>query len=162
MKQLELQLKEKLLIVEVPEHADMDCPFEILPNKGFKYLVFSQCKGNIISRFKMPDGDWKFICKGSELTEEIADNLVEMGDKEPINDRFISGFKDYYTEKLDGTVIYSELTSIQSFISAIEAQGWFWVKNDLTDSILAPDIDEWQEAESKTFELEKTLIFKFQ
>ncbi|SHF17563.1 hypothetical protein [Chryseobacterium vrystaatense] len=153
MKKLELELKERLLIVEVPEHADMDCPFEILPNKGFKYLVFSQCKGNIISRFKMPDGDWKFICKGSELTEEVSKGLVKMTWID--DDAKLCKYKNYI---ISGSGSLS--SALESFVSAIESQGWFWAKNDLTDSILAPDIDEWQEAESRTFNPEKTLIFK--
>ncbi len=40
MKSVELQLNKRLLIVEVPQHSDMNNPFEILQNSGFNYLVF--------------------------------------------------------------------------------------------------------------------------
>ena len=66
MKILELELKKKVLIVD---ESDFDY-YELSENGIY---------------FKLEKGDryylgWKFefICKGSELTEEIASELVEM------------------------------------------------------------------------------------
>ncbi|MGH1520556.1 hypothetical protein [Chryseobacterium sp. JK1] len=97
----------------------------------------------------------KKICKGSELTEEIASKFVldhEFYDKNM--GRSYHGYKDY---KENDYVLQS---AFESFISAIESKGWYWDKNDLTDSILPPEIDEWKDAQSKTLNPSKCIIFE--
>lgn len=120
MKQLELNLQKRLLIVE-----------------GASEIVVGQYELDVNGR------DIELICKGSELTEEIAENFVE-------------GMMDSYY--------------IDNFISAIEAQGYYWGENPIEEPIMHqllgaddnPNSEEkeWQEAESKTFNPEKTLIFE--
>ena len=69
MKILELDLKKKVLIVEIPRLAD----YEFI-NKECKYLKI----GNEEVKLNASTLDkFEFLCKGSELTEEIASELVE-------------------------------------------------------------------------------------
>ena len=70
MKTLELKLKKYVLIVEIPRLAD----YEFI-NKESKYLKI----GNEEIKLNASTLDkFEFLCKGSELTEEIASELVEM------------------------------------------------------------------------------------
>ena len=70
MKTLELDLKKKVLIVEIPRLAD----YEFI-NRECKYLKI----GNEEIKLNASTLDkFEFLCKGSELTEEIASELVEM------------------------------------------------------------------------------------
>jgi hypothetical protein len=58
MKTLELDLKKKVLIVDaINEKEAFDIIFEIFNTKNIS--------------------DYEFFCKGSELTEEIASELVD-------------------------------------------------------------------------------------
>ena len=67
MKTLELKLKKDVLIVEIPRLAD----YEFI-NKECKYLKV----GNEEIKLNASTLDkFEFICKGSELTEEIASEL---------------------------------------------------------------------------------------
>ena len=69
MKTLELKLKKDVLIVEIPRLAD----YEFI-NKECKYLKI----GNEEIKLNASTLDkFEFLCKGSELTEEIASELVE-------------------------------------------------------------------------------------
>ncbi len=155
MKQLELELKKRLLIVEGLNLEDF--------NPDLKMSHFY--KGNEI----------KLICKGDELTEEAAKGLVENA-----FDSFdVCWFKDY--EVLDTSIHddYTFLTAIESFISAIESKGYFWGENPITEPKKPPflnpnknghcendyvdyryDLYQFHEAESRTFNPEKTLIFE--
>lgn len=149
MKHLELQLQKRLLIVESEDDK-------------------------IISYFLWNDGEMhqriKFICKGSELTEEIADEYVEIFD--------LGFFVDYNGHSPRCYV----LTALESFISAIEANGYYWGENPEGEEPMIDDFTyifhqnngaetinwdhydfatkQWQESESKTFNPEKTLIFE--
>lgn len=168
MKQLELNIKKRLLIVEAPEHSDMDCPFEILPNKGFKYLVFSQCKGNIISRYKLPDGDWKFLCKGPDFTEEIAKGLVDNETFYYYDGSEAPRYKNYlhqYEDDLNwaSTTNYFEL-ALDAFISAIEANGFFWgYKEQNTDGVkMFGELYQEFIDDLKTFNIDNVKIFEIQ
>ena len=70
MKTLELKLKKDVLIVEIPRLAD----YEFI-NKECKYLKIGneeiKLNASTLDKFEV-------ICKGSDLTEEIASELVEL------------------------------------------------------------------------------------
>ena len=153
MKTLELELKKYVLIVEIPRLAD----YEFI-NKESKYLKIGneEIKLNISTLDKL-----EFLCKGSELTEEMASELVDYW-QNMANDGFIfENYKDNIPKKL---------TAIPSFISAVESKEKFWLENPIqntkpTDDISFYDsleqkelaIKKWQEAEEKTFK--NPLIF---
>ena len=157
MKTLELKLKKDVLIVEIPRLAD----YEFI-NRECKYLKVGKeeikLNASTLDKFEV-------ICKGSELTEEIASELVDYW-QNMSNDGFIfENYKDNIPKKL---------TAIKSFISAVESKEKFWLENpiekpkdyelwakygDFTQygKILTEKCLKWQEAEEKTFK--NPLIF---
>ena len=153
MKILELKLKKYVLIVEIPRLAD----YEFI-NKESKYLKIGneEIKLNISTLDKL-----EFLCKGSELTEEMASELVDYW-QNMANDGFIfENYKDNIPKKL---------TANDALISAVESKEKFWLENPIqntkpTDDISFYDsleqkelaIKKWQEAEEKTFK--NPLIF---
>ena len=154
MKILELDLKKKVLIVD---------------ENDFYYYELSE---NGIY-FKLEKGDryylgWKFefLCKGSDLTEEIASELVDetiMYEKHKV--------KCYrYRSYIEGFVGFDNTK--EAIISAVESKGFYWLENPYDKLInVNPDIassmvrmvnrinykEQWQEAEEKTFK--NPLIF---
>ena len=105
MKILELKLKKDVLIVEIPRLAD----YEFI-NKECKYLKI----GNEEVKLNASTLDkFEFLCKGSELTEEIASELVDYW-QNMANDGFIfENYKDYIPKKL---------TANDALISAVESK----------------------------------------
>ena len=101
----ELKLKKDVLIVEIPRLAD----YEFI-NKECKYLKV----GNEEIKLNASTLDkFEFLCKGSDLTEEIASELVDYW-QNMANDGFIfENYKDNIPKKL---------TAIKSFISAVESK----------------------------------------
>ena len=157
MKTLELKLKKDVLIVEIPRLAD----YEFI-NKECKYLKV----GNEEIKLNASTLDkFEFLCKGSELTEEIASELVDYW-QNMANDGFVyENYKDNIPKKL---------TAIKSFISAVESKEKFWLENPIEKPInydlwakygdytqygkvLTEKCLKWQEAEEKTFK--NPLIF---
>ena len=144
MKTLELKLKKYVLIVD---------------ENDFDYYELSE---NGIY-FKLEKGDryylgWKFefLCKGSELTEEIASELVDetiMYEKHKV--------KCYrYRSYIEGFVGFDNAK--EAVISAVESKENFWLENPIEkpkyyDKILTRNCLIWQEAEEKTFK--NPLIF---
>ena len=131
MKTLELDLKKKVFIVDLEDDE-----------AGFI------------------NGDYEFLCDGSELTEEIASELVDYW-QNMANDGFIfENYKDNIPKKL---------TAKKSFISAVESKGFYWLENPISlervriyesvgDTFKSNGIKKiWQEAEEKTFK--NPLIF---
>ena len=127
MKTLELDLKKKVFIVDLEDDE-----------AGFI------------------NGDYEFLCDGSELTEEIASELVDYW-QNMANDGFIfENYKDNIPKKL---------TAIKSFISAVESKKFHWLENPIeiiergedTEHNRVLNQNEWQEAEEKTFK--NPLIF---
>ena len=151
MKTLELKLKKYVLIVEIPRLAD----YEFI-NKESKYLKIGneERKLNISTLDKL-----EFLCKGSELTEEIASELVDetiMYEKHKV--------KCYrYRSYREGFIAFNN--ALESFISAVESKGKFWLENPIYKILVflgnKSEIDKqialqkqerrWQEAEEKTF-----------
>ena len=141
MKTLELDLKKKVLIVEIDNKCD------ITINKDGIYFYFLN---GWVKCFK---GNYNILCKGSELTEEIASELVDYW-QNMANDGFIfENYKDNLPKKL---------TANDSFISAVESKKFHWLDNPIEklkyyDKILTKNCLIWQEAEEKTFK--NPLIF---
>ena len=149
MKTLELKLKKDLLIVEVDKSFNH---FKIYDDEiGFIFIE------NCIPRKELIKGSYKFICKGSELTEEIASKLVE-------THKNCRRYIDYNIKERNR---FFDL-SIPSFISAVESKGFYWLENpiekpvnydlwakygDYTQygKVLTEKCLKWQEAEEKTF-----------
>ena len=149
MKTLELKLKKDVLIVD---------------ENDFEYYELS--KNGIY--FKIEKGDryylgWKFefLCKGSDLTEEIASELVEVD-----YSNFQSDDENYELKKNYVKDTFEFMSFEDSFISAIESKGFHWLKHNVRSfSLYDPrsktgchDLEEeetitkqWQEAEEKTF-----------
>ena len=155
MKTLELELKKDVLIAEIPRLAD----YEFI-NKECKYLKV----GNEEIKLNASTLDkFEFLCKGSELTEEMASELVDYW-QNMANDGFIfENYKDNIPKKL---------TANDALISAVESKCFHWLENPYDKSInVNPDIassmvrmtnrikykEQWQEAEEKTFK--NPLIF---
>lgn len=147
MKTLELNLEKRLLIVEAKNEGIAKS--WIFVNHGMKTMM-----------------DSKLICKGSELTDEIAEALVYK------TALFEGGGMHYQNYKqLIGKEWF--FTALQSFISAIESKGYHWgdnpveepAKNDLNGSFFTMQQNfhkekKYEEADSKTFNPDKTLIFE--
>ncbi len=108
----------------------------------------------------MPDGDYKLICKGPELTEDIAKGLVHsmnFGTDENPDIGYHHSIKDNYWGS----------TALESFISVIESKGYHWGDNPVKFNDDEVDFEkrhknriEWEQAESRTFNPEKSIIFE--
>ena len=157
MKTIELKLKKDVLIVEIPRLAD----YEFI-NKECKYLKV----GNEEIKLNASTLDkFEFLCKGSELTEEIASELVE--------EHYMNGVRSYeiYNDYRYNDARWLD-NALDSFISAVESKGFYWLKHNVRSfSLYDPrsktgchDLEEedtitkqWKEAEEKTFK--NPLIF---
>ncbi len=155
MKTLELDLKKKVLIVD-----ENDFDYYELSENG---IYFRLEKGD---RYYL---GWKFefLCKGSELTEEIASELVE--------EHYMSGVRSYeiYNDYRYNDARWLD-NALESFISAVESKEKFWLENPIEKPInydlwakygdytqygkvLTEKCLKWKEAEEKTFK--NPLIF---
>ena len=105
MKTLELKLKKDVLIVEITRLAD----YEFI-NKECKYLKI----GNEEIKLNASTLDkFEFLCKGSDLTEEIASELVDFW-QNMANDGFI--YENYKTN------LPKKKSAVESVISAVESK----------------------------------------
>ena len=148
MKTLELKLKKDVLIVEIPRLAD----YEFI-NRECKYLKVGneeiKLNASTLDKFEV-------LCKGSELTEEIASELVEL----TIMHLTYGDNKHKYRSYVNYNLGFDN--ALDSFISAIENKENFWLENPIEkpkyyDKILTKNCLIWQEAEEKTFK--NPLIF---
>lgn len=159
MKTLELKLKKDVLIVEIPRLAD----YEFI-NRECKYLKV----GNEEIKLNASTLDkFEFLCKGSELTEDIASELVE--------EHYMNGIRSY---EIYNDYRYNDSRWLddakESFISAVESKEKFWLENPISRPsnyelwakygdytqygiVLTEKCLKWQEAEEKTFK--NPLIF---
>lgn len=157
MKTLELKLKKDVLIVDAENGFNH---FKIYDDEiGFIFIE------NGTPRKELVKGSYKFLCKGSELTEEIASELVEM--------EYSGLYKKSFYIDYDRPSLLLKFAK-ESFISAVESKGFYWLENpiekpkdyelwakygDFTQygKILTEKCLKWQEAEAKTFK--NPLIF---
>ena len=149
MKTLELKLKKDVLIVEIPRLADYE-----FTNRECKYLKVGKeeikLTASTLDKFE-------FLCKGSELTEEIASELVE--------EHYMNGIRSY---EIYNDYRYNDSrwldNAIDSFISAVKSKEKFWLENPIPPYIPVIDkksdenyMKKYFEAEEKTFK--NPLIF---
>ena len=155
MKTLELKLKKDVLIVEIPRLAD----YEFI-NRECKYLKIGneeiKLNASTLDKFEV-------LCKGSELTEEIASELVE--------EHYMNGIRSY---EIYNDYKYNDSrwldNALDSFISAVESKEKFWLENPIEKPVNRDEyyksekvdsfeilLQQWQEAEEKTFK--NPLIF---
>lgn len=141
MKQLEIKTNKRLLIVESENFDDRQL------DEKHKITLFHN--GNIL----------KFICKGSDLTEDITKGFFEY-----------DGFFEAYQYYQDTVPILGD-TALNLFKVAIRNNGYYWDKplkewfyhkryvgiERIEESF---DCEKWQEAESRTFNHEKCIIFE--
>ena len=118
MKTLELDLKKKVLIVDIPRLAD----YEFI-NRECKYLKVGneEIKLNASTLEK-----FEFLCKGSELTEEIASELAE--------EHYMNGIRSYeiYNDYRYNDARWLD-NALDSFISAVESKEKFWLENPIDE-----------------------------
>ena len=131
MKILELKLKKEVIIVE----NEFENKIDFIDNEL---------------------GIFYFLCKGSELTEEIASELVDYW-QNMANDGFVyENYKTYLPKKK---------TAVESVISGVESKKFHWLENPIeiiergedTEHNRVLNQNKWQEAEEKTFK--NPLIF---
>lgn len=128
MKTLELELKKYVLIVEAPLDAyDVSIGTHCIgvrtnenvekDTNGF-YHIYE--KGLFFGDFNMK---LEYICKGSELTEEIASELVE--------EHYMNGIRSYeiYNDYKYNDSIWLD-DAKESFISAVESKGFYWLEKE--------------------------------
>ena len=153
MKTLELKLKKDVLIVDENDFGY----YTNIDNEIIFHL------GNV--RLRRVKGNFKLLCKGSELTEEIASELVEM--------EYSVLYKKSFFIDYDRPSLLLKFAK-ESFISAVESKGFHWLENPIEKPInydlwskygdytqygkkLTKECLKWQEAEEKTFK--NPLIF---
>ena len=155
MKILELKLKKDVLIVEIPRLAD----YEFI-NRECKYLKI----GNEEIKLNASTLDkFEFLCKGSDLTEEISSELVEL----TIMHLTYGCNKHKYRSYVNYNLGFDN--ALESFISAVESKGFYWLENSIGNKPMSynlplykignrcDNLKKWQEAEAKTFK--NPLIF---
>ncbi|AZA91147.1 Uncharacterised protein [Chryseobacterium nakagawai] len=156
MNSLELNLNKRLFIVESSEIK--------LGKEGIIYKDKNSHVSDLI------EGHFKLICKGSDLTEEIAKGLVE-GELQTAHMFGQVVFKLYDYKGVDIKTFGWTNNALQSFISAIESNGWYWEENpfkkeldrcnEYTDMFtIAKRTRNYEESESRTFNPEKCIIFE--
>lgn len=164
MKQIELNLQKRLLIVELSRRM------EYLLHKDELHFLLD---GILLHEIKY--GKFELICKGFELTEEIASTYVENF----CANMNIPAYRNYAVKPEDledDHWAHVANDALESFISAIEVNNMFWGNNNIPyPSIYDPRSKtgryeigeelnkaelEYKKAESKTFNPEKTLIFE--
>ena len=134
MKILELKLKKEVIIVE----NEFENKIDFIDNEL---------------------GIFYFLCKGSELTEEIASELVEL----TIMHLTYGDNKHKYRSYVNYNLGFDN--ALESFISAVESKEKFWLENPIeiiergedTEHNRVLNQNKWQEAEAKTFK--NPLIF---
>ena len=176
MKILELKLKKDVLIVDLPQKVQNFKEVIITNN-----VLFADGKGNrtclfIIFRDKLDneglneylkkglkrivldyiEGEFEYKCRGSELTEEIASELVKKFF------HFITPNKNRLGISLNSSRNDLTKSAKESFISAVESKSFHWLKNPIKhpkDYEVFPDslslyVEQEKlhlEAEEKTF-----------
>ena len=140
MKTLELKLKKDVLIVDA---EGLEITQALIFNKFGNYNL--SC--------------YEYKCKGSELTEEIASELVEL----TIMHLTYGCNKHKYRSYVNYNLGFDN--ALESFISAVESKEKFWLENPIkiiergedTEHNRVLNQNKWQEAEEKTFK--NPLIF---
>ena len=138
MKILELKLKKEVIIVE----NEFENKIDFIDNEL---------------------GIFYFLCKGSELTEEMASELVEL----TIMHLTYGDNKHKYRSYVNYNLGFDN--ALESFISTVESKGFYWLENPIGNKPMSYNLPlykignrcdklkKWKEAEEKTFK--NPLIF---
>lgn len=143
-----LNLNKRVLVVDPPELADCEV---------FKHGIYF----NLDSGDRdFIEGKFQFLCKGEDLTEEIAATFIKIED-----------FGLYQNHRIKDVKFCERCSALDSFISAIEASGHYWLVNPLQSTPPIEDVSfyddgesyliaikQWNLAESSTFK--NPLIFE--
>lgn len=153
MKTLELEIKKKLFIVELPEG------YEVAGLKNGTFFYWDDTMTSIDYPRSIPLHKFNRcidVWNASEITEDIAKELVQkVTTTQYKNYRSVPNYFEYLKD-----------TALESFISAIEAKGYYWGENPYSNyksyskEHLKASEELFNEAELKTFDLSKTLIFE--
>ena len=149
MKTLELKLNKDMLIVEAPLDAyDISIGTHCIgvrtnenvekDTNGF-YHIYK--KGLFFGDIDMK---LEFLCKGSELTEEILINFIDVK-------RISSSEGEIFPDFKNKGWLFGKPNRYRSFISAVESKGFHWLGNNSSIGTSVEDYKQWQEAEEKTF-----------
>ncbi|MDP9954717.1 hypothetical protein J2X97_000354 [Epilithonimonas hungarica] len=136
MKTLTLKLKKDILIVDIDKPENVNSWIKIYSEYG------------------------TFLCKGTPTEEQAAELVDTDVDVWPVD-----WFKDYTVIDTELHDAFIFLTAVESFLSAVSAQGYHWLVNpestELTFLGNPSDIDvsialdkqkrRWEFAESRTF-----------
>lgn len=127
--------KAEILLVELPEGVHSINVVTKTDNPGIlktDHLIFSIHDGDGFDYYdsqSLPEGNWSILSRADEVTEEQAEQIVEFGDQEPGNDRYILKWRDYELSK-DGVTCdfydYSFDTALESLDSLYEANDVYW------------------------------------
>lgn len=143
MKQLEIKTNKRLLIVE---YDDNDPRSNIVDFKSIAMGMDNEEKVD-------------FICKGSDLTEDIAKGFLHQS--------IHTGLFAHYVKGIPVNT-YCYKTALEAFDAVIYAYGYHWGENPVKlQNVVLEDGNElnvkvqskeWIEAESRTFYPEKCII----
>lgn len=150
MKSTILNIKKRVLVVEIPRLAD----YQITET----FLAVTLENGEIkLLKHKIKD----LLFGGLEITE---DSLRPLIDPKRISSSEGEIFPDY---KNPNKWLYGKPNRVKSFISAIEASNYYWKENPeknkahITSVQGSKDAHErFMEAESKTFHPEQVILFE--
>lgn len=151
MKQLQLDLKERLLIVEYETEAE--CAVECALMHAFK-------NPNIVNHGHKV----KPICNGSDLTEEIAKGFLHQS--------IHTGLFAHYVKDIPVNT-YCYKTALEAFGAVIYAYGYHWGENPVKKPVVLVQNLNYQQKcdfknrmerfnynESRTFNPSKCIIFE--
>lgn len=156
MKQLEIKTNKRLLIVEFDEKIEIESVLDV--NQDFETDTLKEKKFIAVPK------NLKYICKGSDLNEDIAKGFthsMNFGTDENTDIGYHHSIKDNY----------SCGSALESFISSIEAASYHWGENphekeldscsEYTDMFtIAKRARKYEEAQARTFNPSKCIIFE--
>lgn len=175
MKQIELELNKKLLIVELP---NKNCEYGgLLKNRNLYFFTEKMSSEEDYPVCYPLPYDCEFICKGLELTEDIAKGFLHQSNHTKLFAHYVKGIP---------VNTYCYKSYLDSFISAIESKGYHWGENEVKEPIMKDygyhsscsaeeqsgwmyedgeekyyeDLEKYEKSKSCTFNPEKTIIFE--
>ena len=143
-----------LLFVEVPENSD------VVRSPPVIAVEIQKDDFDPLREYKAPPGNWRLLCKVSEVREELSKKIVakEYGSENRIFVFF--GYRNYETKDKRGHF----LSPMRSFNSLLRANGILFenpyesTKKGMTFS--NEHKNEWELAQEKVWDKDRTYIFK--
>jgi len=144
MKTLELKLKKDILIVDDSENGTY------FPPSFVDYTLENE------------SGKWKLLCKGSELTEEIAESLVDDETFYHYDGSEFQLYKNYLDNDFSRTEVGENafVSPNNSFVSAVENEGFHWLVNPLQSTPPIEDVTFYDDEESYQIAIEQWNLAK--